>query len=69
MTPVIESKSFQNLPMQTQSVQEGRQTFHHNQDGQGEQTPGTENEVQNNGTGIRGLFQTHGQDHVPQDFR
>lgn len=42
-----------DLPVQTQCVQEGRQTFHHNQNGQSEETPGTKDKVQNNRTGVR----------------
>lgn len=50
-------------------MQESRQTFHHNQNGQSEQTPGAEDEEENNCTRVGSLFKAHGQYHVPQHFR
>ena len=55
--------------MQTQGMQEGRKTLHHDQNGQCEQSPGTKDEEQTNGAGIALHLQTQGQHHCPQDLR
>lgn len=52
--------------MKTKGVQEGRQTFHHDKNGQSEQSPQHENDRQENSSGIALALQTQRQNHVPQ---
>lgn len=54
--------------MQTKGVQEGGQTFHHDQNGQRKQCPQHEDDRQEDGTVVIVQRQTHRQHHVPQYF-
>ena len=56
------------LPVQTQGVQEGGQAFHHDQNGEGEDSPSSKYDVQHDWASGIGALETLGQHHVPQYF-
>lgn len=55
--------------MKTKGVQEGRQTFHHDKNGQSEQGPQHENNGQEDSSDIALALKTQRQDHVPEYLR
>lgn len=56
-------------PVETQSVQEGRKTLHHDQDGESQAGPGSENREENSAANVESLLQSNLENHVPQDLR
>lgn len=52
--------------MKTKGVQESRQTFHHDKNGQSEQGPQHENNGQEDSSDIALALKTQRQDHVPE---
>lgn len=54
-----------SLPVQSQGVEESRESFHHDEDGEREQSPETERHIQLDGADVAVVLQTERQHHVP----
>lgn len=62
------NKTAQKLPVKTKGMEESRQTFHTNQDTDGQDSPRPEYHIDHNRSGVASGFQSNGEDHGIQHF-